>query len=59
MFNNGFFFVFQPKFNMIRIFDKKRAKNVIFLKKSKFWLFFLSNSKNLRLGEKTKKKTFL
>ena len=28
-------------------------------KQTKFWLFFLNNSKNLRLGEKTKKKTFL
>ena len=30
-------------------------KNVLFLKKKKKnWLFFLNNSKNLGLGEKTK-----
>ena len=45
-------------FNIILYFSnfwQKSAKNVFFLKKSKFWLFFLSNSKNLRLGEKQKK----
>ena len=26
-------------------------------KKSKFWLFYLNNSKNLRFGEKTNKQT--
>ena len=49
-------------FNLISYFSnfwpKKNAKNVYFLKKkSKFWLFFLYNSKNLRLGEKTKKRS--
>ena len=51
-------------FNLISYFSnfwQKSAKNVFFLKKSKFWLFFLHNSKYLRLDEKTKtkKKPFL
>ena len=37
------------------IFDKKVQKMRFSWKKSKFWLFFLNNSKNLRLGEKNKR----
>ena len=50
------FLFFNPS-NIFRIFDENVQKMCYSWKKSKFWLFFLNISKNLRLGEKTKTKT--
>ena len=49
------FFLKKPNLMFFEFLTKKCKKCVFLEKKSKFWLF-LNNSKNLRLGEKTKKK---